>query len=161
VKTEPLQILPARWDWPSVIGNFILNFGSLDYFVFVFLKDHLPATEFDKVREWHLKDRLARIAQYLEKENYPAEERENFSSIVLRLEPLRELRNQIAHGHLILRADEESSLPIVTIFQGRDIDTALLPGAKHVAFEEILAAFKLLGELCGEFERFAGFKGDS
>ncbi|MDX2079951.1 MAG: hypothetical protein SFU53_04145 [Terrimicrobiaceae bacterium] len=46
MKIAPLQILPARWDWPSAIGNFILNFGSLDYLVFVFLKDHLPAAEF-------------------------------------------------------------------------------------------------------------------
>lgn len=158
MKIEPLQILPARWDWPSAIGNFILNFGSLDYFVFVFLKDHLPTAEFNKVRDWHLKDRLARIARHLKEENCPAEQQAAFASIVSRLEPLRELRNQIAHGHLMVRFDEESSQPKITVFQGKDLDTALLPAAKHVTFEEILAAFKLLLELCEEFQRFAGFE---
>ena len=57
--------MPARWDWPSTIGSFILLFGTLEYFVIVFLKDRLTSDEFLKIREWHFKDRLARIARLL------------------------------------------------------------------------------------------------
>jgi len=46
-----VPILPDRLDWPSAIGNFLLNFGTLKYLVFVFLKDHLQPEEFDRVKE--------------------------------------------------------------------------------------------------------------
>ena len=35
-------ILSARLDWPSAIGNFILNYGALDWHVFVFLESRTP-----------------------------------------------------------------------------------------------------------------------
>ena len=45
-----VPITPARLDWPSAIGHFLLNYGTLDYLVFVFLKDHLSPDEFANVR---------------------------------------------------------------------------------------------------------------
>jgi hypothetical protein len=60
---NPVPILPNRLDWPSTIGNFPLNFGTLEYLVFVFLKDHLPPEEFDRVKEHHLKDGLPEVVR--------------------------------------------------------------------------------------------------
>jgi len=51
-----LPILPERLDWSSAIGLFLINFGTLEYLVFVFLKDHLPPEHFEKVRKLHFKD---------------------------------------------------------------------------------------------------------
>ena len=101
---------------------------TLEYFVFVFLKDRLPEDEFDKVKEWHLKNRLARIAQCLKDEHRSVEEQTVFADLVERLEPLRELRNHIAHGHIYWRREEESQSPSVTLFKAKDLDTAYLPG---------------------------------
>jgi hypothetical protein len=95
------SILPARLDWPSAIGNFLLNFGALEYFVFVFLKDGLTPEEFSKVKEWHFKDRLNRIARLLAERRYPAVTQKEFTQLVERIEQLRELRNHIAHGHAL------------------------------------------------------------
>ena len=67
---NPVPILPDRLDWPSAIGNFLLNFGTLEYLVFVLLKDHLQPEEFDRVKEYHLKDRLNRIQQQLKQKGY-------------------------------------------------------------------------------------------
>jgi hypothetical protein len=47
------------------VGNYLLNFSTLDYLVFVFLKDRLTPSDFDKVKGWHFHDRLDRISQYL------------------------------------------------------------------------------------------------
>ena len=67
--------MPARLDWPSAIGLFLLNFGTLDYLVFVFLKDNLSSEEFAIVKEWHFKDRVTRMGEQLKAANYPAANR--------------------------------------------------------------------------------------
>ena len=155
---NPVPILPARLDWPSAIGNFLLNFGTLDYFVFCFLKDHLSATEFDKTKEWHLKDRLSRIAQHMQEAKFPAELQRECAELVTRLEPIRELRNHIAHGHMLWRLDEKTKQPTVTVFKAKDLDTGFLPDAKHVEFAELLAGLNTLNELIAQFQSLTGFK---
>ena len=153
-----VPIMPARLDWPSAIGNFLLNYGTLDYFVFVFLKDHLSSDEFGRIREWHFNDRLKRIAQYLKDEKYPADQQTAFARLLERLEPIRELRNHLAHGHMYLRFDPETLKPRVTLFKAKDLDTGLLPESKHVEFHELLTALATLTGLIEEFQRLAGFK---
>jgi hypothetical protein len=153
-----VPILPARLDWPSTIGNFLLNFGTLDYFVFCFLKDHLSVEEFAKVKEWHLKTRLDRIAQQMQEADFPAEQQKEFAQLVTLLEPIRELRNHIAHGHLYCRIDEVTKQPVVTLFKAKDLDTGFEPNANHIEFPELLAALGVLRELTEGFERLAGFE---
>src|SRR6266496_2994436 len=97
---NPVPIMPARLDWSSTIGLFLINFGTLDHCLFVFLEDHLSPEEFTKIKEWHLKDRLDRIAQILKKQNHSAEVLAEFARLRERLEPMRELRNHMAHGHM-------------------------------------------------------------
>jgi len=156
---KPLaSILPDQLDWPSAIGNFLLNYGTLDYFVFVFLKDHLPSDEFETVKEWHFKDRVNRIAQYLKDEKYPAGQQTEFARLIERLEPIRELRNHIAHGHMYCRVDTVSRKQTVTVFKAKDLDTGFLPDSKHVEFPELLAALGALNGLIEEFDRLAGSK---
>jgi hypothetical protein len=84
-----VPITPSRIDWPSAIGSFLLSFGMLEHFVFVFLKDRLSEAEFDKVKERHLKDRLARIGQYLKEANCSATEQAAFVALATRVEPMR------------------------------------------------------------------------
>jgi len=153
-----VPIMPARLDWSSAIGNFMLNFGTLEYFVFVFLKDHLPSGEFDKVKQWHFQDRVNRITQYLAAARYPAKQQAAFAQLVERLEPIRELRNHIAHGHMYFHIDAETKQPTVTLFKAKDLDTGYLPGAKHVEFIELEEALEALPKLVEEFQLLAGFK---
>ncbi|MEY4918395.1 MAG: hypothetical protein RL616_2308 [Verrucomicrobiota bacterium] len=153
--------MPARLDWPSAIGNFLLNFGTLDYLVFVFLKDHLSSDEFAIVREWHFKDRVTRMGEQLKAANYPADQQATFARLVERLNPIRELRNHIAHGHFYLRFDPETQKPIVSVFKAKDLDTGFLPDSKHLEFTELQAALSTLTELTEGFKRFAGFENET
>lgn len=152
-----VSIMPARLDWPCAIGHFLLNYGTLDYFVFVFLKDHLSPDEFANVNGWHFKDRVARIAQHLKDEKYPADQQTAFTRLLERLEPIRQLRNHIAHGHMYVRLDPETQKPTVTVFTAKDVDTGLLPDSKHVEFAELQSALTALPGLIEEFQHLAGF----
>jgi hypothetical protein len=153
-----IPILPERLDWSSAIGNFLINFGTLDYLVFCFLKDHLLSEEFGKIKEWHFKDRLNRMGQHLQEAQSPADQQNEFAQLVTRLEPIRELRNHLAHGHMYVRFDEQTQKPTVTVFKAKDLDTGFLPDAKHVEFAELLTASKELTELIERFQHLAGFK---
>ena len=153
-----IPILPARLDWPSAIGNFLLNCGMLEYLLNVFLKDHLSPDVFKRVKEWHFNDRVERIAQFLKVQEYPPEQQTAFARLRDRLEPIRRLRNHIAHGHMYLRLDAETRKPIVTLFKAKDLDTGLLPDSEHVEFAELQAALATLTGLIDEFQALAGFK---
>lgn len=157
-RNQSVPILPDRLNWPSAIGNYLLNFGNLDHLVFVFLKDHLSADDFARVRDWHLKDRLNRIAKWLEEANYPAAEQATYAELIARLEPFRELRNRVAHGHIWLGIEQNTRKPKQTVFQPKDLDTAYLPEARHLEIEELIAGMTAIGDLIQEFERLNGFK---
>ena len=157
---NPVPILPNRLDWPSAIGNFLLNFGTLEYLVFVFPKDHLPPEEFDRVREHHLKDRLNRIQEQLKQEGYPSDEQRAFAVLVEAIGPIRDLRNRLAHGHLYTRYDLQTKKWSVTVFQAKDVDAGFLPTSTHVEFEDLLTALERLTELVEKLQRFAGFKAE-
>ena len=152
-----VPILPARLDWPSTIGNFLLNYGTLDYFVFLFLEDNLSPDEFAKVKEYHFKDRIERITQHLKDARYSVEQQTAFARLAERLEPIRELRNHIAHGHMYMRRDGKMQNPTITVFKAKDLDTGFLPDSKHLEFPELLAGLKSLNELIEELQRIAGF----
>lgn len=158
ININPDLIMPARLDWPSAIGNLLLNYGTLDFLVFCFLKDHLSAEEFAKVRDWHFKDRLGRIAQHLQEAKCPVEQQNQFAELVRQLEPIRELRNHIAHGHMYLRIDEETRQLTATVFQAKDLGLGWTPDANHVEFPELLADLNTLNELIQSFQNLAGFK---
>jgi hypothetical protein len=155
---SPVSILPARLDWPSAIGSLLLNFGTLEYFVSIYLNDHLNEHEYSKVKEWHLKDRLTRIARQMEKENRPAADRSAFAQLIKRIEPMRELRNHIAHGQMHFGFDAATKKPMVTLLKVQDVDNASLPETNRLEFAELENALTTMSQLIQEFERLAGFK---
>ena len=73
------------------------------------------------------------------------------------LEPIRDLRNHLAHSHLYIRLEPVTPKPIVTAFQAKDVDTGWMPDSKHVEFAELLAGLKTLNELIELFQQLAGF----
>lgn len=151
------SIFPKTLDWHSAIGNFILNYGTVEYLVFVFLKDHLEPAEFERLTNWHLKDRLNRIAKYLGDTNSLREQRITFQRLVERLDGIRDLRNHIAHGHLHLQWNPENGKPIITIFRAKDLDKENGAESKHLEFHELRAALTTLRDLICDLERFVGF----
>lgn len=64
---DMIPILPARLDWPSAIGNFLINFGMQDWLVLVFLEDRTPSERFAKIKNEHFQDRIVRIKKIVER----------------------------------------------------------------------------------------------
>ena len=153
-----VPILPDRLDWSSAIGLFLINFGTLDHLVFVFLKDHLSSDEFAKIKEWHLNDRLDGIERFMREENYPAEDQAAFAELLKRLKPIRDLRNHIAHGHMFVSLGPATQKPTVTLVKAKDLDTWSSSDSKRVEFAELEKALSTLTGLVEEFKRLAGFK---
>lgn len=57
--------MPARLDWSSAVGHFILNFGILDLHVQDFLESKLAPAEFGKLRVRNFQDRVERMKKLL------------------------------------------------------------------------------------------------
>lgn len=125
--------------------------------MFVYLKDHLASDVYAKVREWHLKNRLERIAEHLVETNATKEQQAEFDGIVKRLDPIRELRNHLAHGHMFLTFDAQSHQPSVTILKAKDLDMQDAPDCRQLPYQELLAADQELKGVIDDFQRLAGF----
>lgn len=152
------SIEPSRPDWPCTIGNFLINFGTLEWLVNVYLKDHLDSDEYSRVKEWHLKDRLSRIAQYLKDVDCLAKTREEFESVLVQLDPIRNLRNHIAHGHMTIMVNLETQIPEILISRPKDLDQEYSPEARHVTFGEMRQSLADLTKLIERFKAIVGFK---
>ena len=156
-KMRSVPVLPERLDWHSAIGNFILNHGMIEYLVFVILKDNIAPAEFEKVKQWHFKDRLDRITRYLSDTKCSQEQQNYFKILVNRLDAVRDLRNHIAHGHLHLQLDPKTGNPTITIFKAKDLDAEQSPESKHLEFHQLRSALTTLSELIEELQNVAGF----
>jgi hypothetical protein len=151
-----IPVVPARLDWPSAIGNFILNYGVLDWRVLVFLEARLPAGEFARIKGKHFQDRIALVKSLVASGQYSDEQRQAFGKIFIRLDPIRELRNHIAHGHILSRWQADSKTWKVSLALPQDLDVLDAPKTRHLEFADLLDASAGLTELIGEFQRLTG-----
>jgi hypothetical protein len=145
-------------DWPSAIGTFLIQFGVLDYLLVVYLKDNLELTEFVRLRERHFKDRLSRVAQHLRDSGCPTGRQEEFEHLLTRLDPIRELRNHIAHGHILLRGNVETEMPEISLSLPKDMDQEYSPESRHLTFDELRASLNELTEVIEAFKGIVGFR---
>lgn len=146
-------ILPARLDWPSAIGNFILNYGALDWHVFVFLERRMPPDQFAKIRSEHFQERVTRVRKLVATGDFSTEQKQAFEQFFTRLESVRELRNHIAHGHLLVRISAVGKTPVLTLSLPKDLDATEAAETRHLEFEELTKAQSELAALIDEFQK--------
>ena len=149
-------MIPKQRDWASAIGDFILNYGVLDWHVFVFLESRMPPEEFARIKKEHFQDRIARVKELVKGENRPEEQKRAFVKFFARLDPVRELRNRIAHGHLFARLGENGKSLVITLSLPQDLDQANAPQTRHLEFSELSNALGELSELIEEFQKLSG-----
>ena len=152
------QIYPARWDWPSAIGTFLINFGMIEYLSSAYLKDNLELQEFAKLQQQPLKDRIERIQQHLYEVHRPSNKNADFDRLFKRFDSIRELRNHVAHGHFVFLMNEETQVCGISLGLPRDLDQESSPEARHVTFDELMASLSELTELIEALKEMVGFK---
>jgi hypothetical protein len=148
-------ILPARLDWPSAIGNFLLNFGALDWQLFDFLERRLPPKQFSKTRKEHFQKRVARVKKLVGAGKFSAEQRADFEQFFTRLNSIRDLRNHIAHGHLFVRWLELGKEPVLTLSLPKDLNATDAPETRNLSFDELCQASEELTALMDEFQHLS------
>src|SRR5262245_60507139 len=114
--------MPERLDWHSAIGNFMVNFGTLDLFLSDCLEQTLTSDEFAKVKYWHFHDRLEVLKKELAQRAFPKATVDDVENLLSRTEPIRELRNHIAHGTMRLGLGADKHTWDVTLSLPRDLD---------------------------------------
>jgi len=149
-------ILPNRLDWPSAIGNFILNYGVLDWNLFVFLESRMPPDQFAKIKKEPFQDRIACVKHFVDDCYYSREQKQAFAKFFERLDSIRKLRNQIAHGHLLIRVTEDGKTPALTLSLPKDLDANYAAETRHFEFAELTTALQELTALIEEFQELSG-----
>ncbi len=149
-------ILPNRLDWSSAIGLFLINYGQLDWQLFVFLESRMPAEQFAKIKSEPFHERVARVKKLVSEGDYSPEQKEAFAKFFVRLDPIRQLRNLIAHGHMLLRLREHGQTPVLTLSLPKDLDAVDAPDSQHIDFQQMTAALTELTDLIEEFQRVSG-----
>jgi hypothetical protein len=153
------SMLPCRWDWPSSIGSFLLQFGHLEFLVSVYLQNRLPADGFEAVRRKPFDEQVQCAGELFAA---TPERREAYGQFRQQLDPLRKLRNQIAHGtmHVVLRPDE--SVPAAGIVQTRDQSACCSRETEMVTLPKLCEQLQALSGALTEFQRLtdadAGWK---
>ena len=136
----------------SMIGLFIVNFGVIDYLVFDFLEAHLSPEQFAKIKDEPFKKRIIRIKRYVLQSNCSVATRERFDKFFARLDPMRDLRNHIAHSHLLTRLDDDGKNPVLTLSLPKNLDAAYSPDSRHLGAHELQRELDGLTELIAEFK---------
>ena len=154
--TARVPAVPARLDWPSMVGNYILNFGTLDLHVQDFLESNLSHREFDTVRKRGFQDRVERMQRFLDQAPPSPEKMRQVQEFFARLEPVRELRNHLAHGLLRVALAEDRKNWIMTLTLPKDLSGKGAPEARHLTFDELLDTSKSLCDLIEDFQRLFG-----
>jgi hypothetical protein len=149
-------VLPTVLDWPSAIGNFILNYGVLDWHLFVFLEKRMPPDQFAEIKNEHFQNPVKRVKAFVNAAGSSHEQRIAFANFFARLDPIRILRNHIAHGHFLVRMAEDGKTLVLTVSLPKDLDATYDSESKHLEFKELVAAMSELTELIEEFQKLDG-----
>jgi len=153
------SILPGnRLDWASAIGLFLTNFAFLDYLLFSYLESKVSAEELVQLKRRHFKDRIQRVRDIAATSSYTAENKQVLEDFFKRLEPIREIRNHIAHGQMLLRLADDTRTITFGVSLPQDLDAGGKPETRHLTLPELQASSRELVALIESFKPFAGFE---
>src|ERR1051326_3875933 len=114
--------VPTLEHWSSAIGRFIINFGMLDLDLQDFLQSILQPEEFSGFRDGHFQDRVKRVKEYVSMADYSLEKKQAIEQFFVQLEPMRKLRNHIAHGLLRITHDKDRNTWFMTLSVPKGLD---------------------------------------
>jgi hypothetical protein len=145
---EMTQVRPERLNWFSAIGMFILNFGMLEKLVTEYLETKLSSDAFEKVREGPFHERLLEMESLVANNDLLKHE---FADFQLQLNPIRTLRNHIAHGYLQLDLTRGEQEHVVAIIQSKDTGVTQDGTTKYVTFASLMENHNSLTQVIETF----------
>ncbi|SKA97835.1 hypothetical protein SAMN02745166_02626 [Prosthecobacter debontii] len=152
------SVLPIHINWPSAIGNYLLNFSMLDLSVLNFVKRRSPAEETAKLERMHFQDRVKRMRQMVEQAPDLQPQHAQFQILFEQIESLRDLRNLLAHGVLSVdfNISEREKEVRLCLRLPRDIGKPESDVGPGLSFEDLLSQLQPLADLNGELQQLEG-----
>jgi len=143
----------------SAIGLFIVNFGVLEYFTFGHLYDHFSQEEYKRAEKNHFNDRMEKVLSHLATLRTDKKSLEAIAEFRERLAPLRDLRNNIDHGYMLMKLPDEG-MPSLRIVNPRH---QALPRSTSgdVTFEDILQSLEELTEVTEILKSLLGYRDET
>jgi len=142
-----------RLDWSSTIGLFVINFGMLDYLFFDYLEPRLSAQQFVKAKGGHFHDRMVMVKQLLGASSHSKAQKKRFREFFKSLDRVRDLRNHIAHGHLLLSPEKDGKTLSLTMSLPKNLDVVHEPTSRKLGLDELISIFGELTKLIEEFRQ--------
>lgn len=145
-----------KLDWNWAVGNFILNFGTLEMLVRSFLEKHLSSSDFENCRKLHFKDLLGIVATCMVDAGFPPSDQDAFTELCEELDTIRDLRNHIAHCYFTVNI-EKGSEPEATLSMPRDLDRPFDPDTRQLTFSDLMDGLHRLNQASETFQRLSRF----
>ena len=140
---------PDRFDWPSTIGNFILNFGALELAVLETLKRALPEARWGRLAKLSFHERVHCLRRLIEDSRFDAH-RADFLRFFERLEPMRDLRNHLAHAVMTNTVSEDLNTCTQALKLPHQVSGLSNEECRGVCFEELFQQLQPLADLTSE-----------
>jgi|GEM_PF-6826169 len=150
VDTSGLRpVLPQRLDWASVIGLFILNFGSLELVLANILKFRSKSESKKAVVKKSFHEKIRCLDHLADSHPSMVEKRTQWKGLIVRMDAIRDLRNHLSHSTLLHSVSEDLKSLNQVLCLTHDV-SADASDALRVTFEELFNQNQLMADLLGE-----------
>jgi hypothetical protein len=140
----------------SAIGLYIVNFGTLEYLTSGYLYDHLPEEEYTRVEKQHFTDRVEKVLSHISAFRQDSATLKAITNFRRKLAPLRDLRNNIAHGYLLVKTPDQG-MPSLIVANPR-IQSLPRATSSDVTLQDIFRALKELDDATEILKSLLGYR---
>ncbi len=144
-------------DWPSVIGHFILNFGTLELTLLELLKRRLSEENWNALSRKSFHECVMCLRKLVAKTTEIAASAAEWEPLLLRLDEVRDLRNHLAHGSLVHTFGEELKTCTQRLVLTKEFSFGL-EETREVCFDELLKEANNLADLTEKLTELANQK---
>ncbi len=93
---------------------------------------------------------------FVKVKGYPIEKKQAIAQFFDRLDPLREIRNHIAHGVLRIALAEDHKTPVLALSLPKELDGSNSPDSQHLTHQDLSSATTALTDLIENFQNLFG-----
>ena len=142
-------VLPQRLDWSSVIGLFILNFGSLELALLECLKWRLPEKRWNAQARKSFHERVQCLRELVSQPAETVTASAEWEALIVRLGAVRDLRNHLAHSTLVNTLADDLKTWTQRLVLTKEFACAQAE-TRQVSFDELHLETTKLADLIGE-----------
>lgn len=142
-------VLPQRLDWSSVMGLFILNFGTLELALSDILKLRSRPESKNAVIKKSFHEKIQCLQDLAGRHPAMVEKRDQWKALIARMDAIRDLRNHLSHSTLLHSVAEDLKTVIQVLCLTQDVSTNV-SGMLRLTFDELFDQNQRLADVVDE-----------